>query len=276
MNDFKRYIIFTDLDGTLLDHQTYSFEGALPALSIIKDLNIPLILTSSKTSTEIQALRTQLQNKDPFIPENGGAIYIPENYFQIEFPFQKKKDDYLIIELGTSYSKLRQALKKIKLETGLPIVGFGDLMPKQLVKKTGLSSKEARLALNREYDEPFFIYNGISESNFQHLKKIISSLGLNLTMGGRFFHLMGNNDKGKAVKILISIFKNEWKEKIRTLGIGDSLNDLPMLAVVNEPILVQKPSREYDKAVLAELKPILADGVGPIGWNDVVLNLLSA
>ena len=268
------YIIFTDLDATLLDHHTYSFEAALSALKKIKDRNIPLILTSSKTRAEIEKLRTKLQNQDPFIVENGGAIYIPEKYFLIQFSFQKKQDGYLVIELGTPYPKLRQACEIIQSKTGLSLVGFGDLTPEKLVNKTGLSLEEAQLAIKRQYDEPFLIENEINESKFEQIKKIVSDLGLKLTIGGRFYHLTGENDKGKAVRMLISIFEKEWGGEITTIGIGDSLNDLPMLQAVDTAILVQTPTGEYDKAVLAKIEPTLAKGIGPEGWNEAVLKII--
>lgn len=270
----QRLIIFTDLDGTLLDHQTYTFEDAHPALKKVKDKRIPLILTSSKTRAEIEVIRHELENTDPFIVENGGAVYIPEDYFCSEFEFQKRQESYLVIELGTPYSKLREALNKIKSETSLPIVGFGDLAVQEVAKTTGLSLGKAHLALKREYDEPFFTNDEIGKSDLDQLKKIVSNFGLNLTTGGRFFHLLGDNDKGKAVKILTSVFKKEWGNQIKTVGLGDSLNDLPMLEAVDEPILVQKPNKEHDKSVLSEINPILAKGVGPVGWNDAVLSLL--
>lgn len=271
-----KYVIFTDLDGTLLDHQTYSFEAALPVLEVIKERSIPLILTSSKTRAEIEMLRSELETRDPFIVENGGAIYIPENYFHSDFLYNEKKEGYLIVELGTPYSQLRKTLNTIKSETGLPIVGFGDMTPSEVAKFTSLSLDEARLAKKRGYDEPFLIENGINVSKLEQIKKIVSDLGLKLTIGGRFYHLIGDNDKGKAVKILTSIFRKELGGEITTIGIGDSLNDLPMLEAVDKPILVQKPSREYDQHVLAQIKPILADSIGPVGWNDAVLKLLKS
>ncbi|MEE8044743.1 MAG: HAD-IIB family hydrolase, partial [Thermodesulfobacteriota bacterium] len=71
----KKYIVFTDLDGTLLDHRNYSFLQAIPALDLLKEKNIPLIICTSKTKSEIEHYRTTLQNNFPFISENGGAIY---------------------------------------------------------------------------------------------------------------------------------------------------------------------------------------------------------
>ncbi|MCK6469820.1 MAG: HAD hydrolase family protein [Candidatus Brocadia sinica] len=75
------YIIFTDLDGTLLDHSTYSFEEAREATSLVKKKNIPIVICMSKTQAGIEVYRERMGNEDPFISENGGAIIIPKGYF---------------------------------------------------------------------------------------------------------------------------------------------------------------------------------------------------
>ncbi|MCH6574886.1 MAG: HAD hydrolase family protein, partial [Bacteroidetes bacterium] len=38
-----KVVIFSDLDGTLLDHDTYSFQAASEAIELIKSKNIPLV-----------------------------------------------------------------------------------------------------------------------------------------------------------------------------------------------------------------------------------------
>ena len=79
-------IIFTDLDGTLLDLDTYSFKKAKPALKLIKkenkkEKNIAVVPCTSKTAEETKFYLKKLKIKEPFIVENGGAIYIPKGYF---------------------------------------------------------------------------------------------------------------------------------------------------------------------------------------------------
>ena len=71
-------VIFTDLDGTLLDHETYGWKEAKPALNLCKALKVPLILVSSKTRAEMNLLRHELELTSPFISENGGGIFFPE------------------------------------------------------------------------------------------------------------------------------------------------------------------------------------------------------
>ncbi|MDI6727856.1 MAG: HAD-IIB family hydrolase [Thermodesulfovibrionales bacterium] len=267
----KRLIIFTDLDGTLLDHYTYSFEKALPALTLLKEKNIPLVICSSKTRKEIEYYRRKLGNHHPFISENGGGIYIPMEYFKFQISNFKSEEngDYHVIRLGARYSDLRDAIKELQNE-GFNVKGFGDMTVEELAEIANMSLDEASMAKERDFDEPF-IFNG-SERDEQKLLEAIISKGFNYTQG-RFFHILGDSDKGKAVSILIDIYKKKLGE-ILTIAIGDSPNDIPMLEKVDYPIIVQKPDGSYNHKIdMPNL--IKADGIGPDGWNKAILKFVS-
>jgi mannosyl-3-phosphoglycerate phosphatase len=262
-------LIFTDLDGTLLDHETYSFRPALPAIRALKEKNVPLIICTSKTKAEIEETRKQLHITHPFISENGGAIFVPKKYFRLPFSFDKEDTNYLIIELGISYQRIRKVLSQIQIAFPGKVRGFGDLTAKEVASLCSLSLSKAKLAKKREYDEPFLLDDKSAEET---IEKIANRSDLHLTKGGRFYHLLGSNDKGKAVSMLKALYKKE-KGKIKTVGLGDSLNDLPMLKVVDYPVLVAKPDSGHDPSVkLYNL--IFAEGIGPYGWNKAVLELL--
>jgi mannosyl-3-phosphoglycerate phosphatase len=263
-------MFFTDLDGTLLDQETYSFEPALPALKILKEKDIPLIICTSKTRAEIEKIRSLLQNTDPFISENGGAIFIPKQYFSHQFPFGREESGYFIIELGTPYKELRKVFNHMRAHSPDKLRGFADLTAKEVADLCGFSMEEARLAKKREYDEPFILDDKSMEEG---IKKIAQRSNLHITRGGRFFHLIGGNDKGKAVLKLINVYREKIKH-IQTIALGDSLNDLPMLKAVDYPILVQKPDGSYDPSVKLD-NLILAPGRGPAGWYDAVLKILN-
>lgn len=269
MNKNPSLLVFTDLDGTLLDHKTYAFEPARPAIAILREKAIPLILCSSKTRVEIEEIREALQNAHPFIAENGAVVFIPRWYFTHPFSFHKEERDYLVIELGTPYPKLREVLKRMKKELPCRIRGFGDMGIKEVAELTRLSLAQAELAKKREYDEPFLMEGKEAEGL---VREMAGRFGLQVTRGGRFFHLLGGNDKGKAVRRLIELYGKEG-HLLQTLGVGDSLNDLPMLAAVNHPILVQKPKGGHDPAVRLD-NLVLAKGPGPQGWNQAVLEAL--
>ena len=86
---------------------------------------------------------------------------------------------------------------------------------------------------------------------------------------------LGKNDKGKAVRILTGWYKREHQEGIFTIGLGDSLNDLPLLMAVELPILVKQKSGRYENRIKRKLDPFLAKGIGPQGWNQAILEVIN-
>ena len=152
-----RIIIFTDLDGSLLDATSYSFEAAKDALSAIARLGAALILVSSKTRSEMEPLRLRLNHLHPFIVENGGALLIPNGYFPFPIEDSTPNGEYNVVEIGAPYSSLRTALGEIAEALGCRLQGFGDLSAEEVAQLTGLSSADALRATQREYDEPFVV-----------------------------------------------------------------------------------------------------------------------
>jgi mannosyl-3-phosphoglycerate phosphatase len=272
-----RYLFFTDLDGCLLDSDTYSFEAARPALDALRAIDIPVILVSGKTRAEIEPLRQRLDHHDPFIVENGAAVFVPLNTFDFPLERSRRRSTYHIIELGTPYALLRDVLKQIEDSVDTPLRGFGDLSLDDIMDETGLSRENALRAKLREFDEPFLL-DGPPQLIEEVCRQIVTR-GLCWTRGGRFFHLTGANDKGRAANILLRCYKRHWRmnglaEDLETVGIGDSLNDLALLLSVDHPVLVQKPDGSYDPDInLPGL--IRAPGIGPAGWNHAVLELLN-
>ncbi len=263
-------LVFTDLDGTLLDHDNYAYASALPAITILKEKNVPLIFCTSKTRAEIEEIQLQLDNLHPFISENGGALFIPKGYFSHRFHFTRENSHYLIVELGTPYPKLREVLNQMNTLFPGKLRGFGDLTPQEVADFCGLSLSQATLAKKREYDEPFILED---ESLEDALEEIAIRSHLQINRGGRFYHLIGNSDKGKAVLQLRDLYSQK-STNLKTVALGDSLNDLPMLKAVEYPILVQKPDGSYDSSVKLD-NLILAPGSGPKGWCRALLKLLN-
>jgi mannosyl-3-phosphoglycerate phosphatase len=259
-----KFILFTDLDGTLLDHDTYSFDEALPALRLLEKENIPLVINTSKPRGEIERYRSLLGNRHPFISENGGGIFIPDGYFSQKFRCDRTFGGYLVIEPGTPRETLRDVLRTVASETGIHLRGISDMSLPEIMEATGLDEESALLATERSYSEPFLIIGG----DEGEVVRKIAEKGYNYTRGSRFHHILGENDKGKAVRILTGIYRYE-SPSVETLGVGDSLNDLPMLKEVDYPVLVRKRGG-YDSGCLFE-KLILADGEGPSGFNSAIL-----
>ncbi len=259
------FVIFTDLDGTLLDRTTYSYAKALPTITHLLEKKAPIVFCSAKTRVEQEWYQEKLRIRAPFIVENGGAIFIPKDYFPFSFCFDKTEGTYHVIELGIPYHTIRQILAVIKAGIGLNFQGYGDISVEEVASKTGLDIEGARRARDREYSETLLIDEIPGET--QKILSAIKEAGLNYTHGGSYYSVIGDNDKGKAVTILQKLFCKKLG-KIRTIGIGDSLNDLPMLSVVDLPLLLMNSKGSWEEMKIPNLRKV--EGSGPEGWASAI------
>jgi mannosyl-3-phosphoglycerate phosphatase len=264
-----KLVIFTDLDGTLLDLETYSYEAALPSIGHLRSQDIPIIFCSAKTRAEQEVYRKELQINDPFIVENGGAVFIPKGYFPFDFEYHKAKDGYQVIELGIPYHRIREILARIRDNTDVDFRGFGDMSAEEVASLTSLDLEAAERAKAREYDETLNLKGTPDEIN--RVLNAIKKTGLNYTSGGRYYDVTGPNDKGKATRILIDLF-NRKSGQIKTIAVGDSPNDLPMLSAVDIPILVQKPGGTWEEIDIPHLHRV--EGIGPEGWTRAIEEII--
>jgi mannosyl-3-phosphoglycerate phosphatase len=258
-------IIFTDLDGTLLNHNDYSYDAALPSLKRIKKVGIPLIITTSKTRSEVEFLQQKMGISQPFIVENGGGIFIPDSTHLKNIKGGEKQDGYTLIRLGELYKNIRVLFAKMALRFRLK--GFGDMTIDEIAALAGLSEMEAERAKLREFTEPFSL---MDHEDIRAIESYAHSVGLKITRGGRFYHLLGmSQDKGTAVRKLIEIYRDHLKPAMVTsIGLGDSENDLPMLEQVDIPVLIPNPHSRQNNFSLKGL--ILAEKTGSLGWGDTV------
>ncbi len=258
MSNHTPLIVITDLDGTLLDHHTYQFTDALPALNTLKTRAIPLVLSSSKTAAEMKQLKRQLDNRDPFVVENGTGIYIPAG------------DDYELIYFGIKREQILSVIHALRAKGHANFSGFADLSIDDVMQLTGLDEERARLACEREFTEPIQWHD--TEANLDNFRKILSEKGMTAVRGGRFVSISGKVDKGKALEWLRQYYMKRYEQPPVIIALGDSDNDVPMLEKADYAIVVRSPARAAPKINHKQL--ILTDATGPSGWNDSLLSLL--
>ncbi len=251
-------IVISDLDGTLLDHHTYDHSPALPALQLLASLNVPLILSSSKTEKEIASIRTVLNNDAPYIVENGAAIHIPQSPGKTE-----------IICLGLPRARILEKLDTIRNEFANDYTGMSDMHVDEVSQLTGLNSEQAEMAKQRAYTEPFIWH---AEANrLAAFSAALSALGLSLTRGGRFYHISGTSNKGAACIELRKYYEQQYAHAPFLIALGDSDNDREMLEAADVAIRIRNPERELPTVDHKHL--ITSDEYGPSGWNQCMLAL---
>jgi len=271
----SKILVFTDLDGTLLDHN-YSYTAAKPALARLRQLNIPLILNTSKTADELFALVKELQLGHPFVVENGGAVLIPPGYFDLSPAEQAKcvrlDNGYVQLPLGKPSAAIIDILAGLRRQ-GFRFRGFADMTPEALMQETGLSRAAAVAAKQRASSEPLIWLD--TEDNLSRFENILLSSGLTLIKGGQFWHVMGPTDKAEAMKWLQVRYQEKYASDTLTLALGDSPNDREMLLAADVAVVL--PGKNPD--ALKDLKhPDIhfADQPAPAGWNSAVNQFLNS
>jgi mannosyl-3-phosphoglycerate phosphatase len=258
-------IIFTDLDGTLLNQDDYDYQAALPVLCQLKEEEIPVIPVTSKTRAEVEILRTEIGLSDPFIVENGSGIFLPKNDSRFKLTDTKIKGEYHLKQLGCDYPEARDGLKKLSQTLGCPLQGFGDLTAEDITKLTGLPVAKSKLAKTRDFTEPFvtppnFTRDEITNAAIKNSFKVV--------VGDRFSHLIGiNSGKGKAINWLMDNYQFK-DEKTITIGLGNSPNDLEMLENVQIPLVI--PGKKGVNQSLAGRGWKVAAFSGCQGWATII------
>jgi mannosyl-3-phosphoglycerate phosphatase len=262
-------LVVTDLDGTLLDETTYSFEAARPALTALKAARVPLVIATSKTRAEVDRLAAALDLHPILIVENGGALIIPAELLGGPDAAASFDDD-LVVELGTPREVLVDRLADIGRETGAAVRGFHQMSLTEVRDLTGLSSEDAELARDRHYDEPFVA----DEDRMPAIVEAASRRGLSVSRGGRFYHLSGQVDKGTAFRAILERLSQRGL-RYRSVGLGDAPNDLPFLQMVDRAILMPRAGGTVHSDLVRALPHAdRARCPGALGWNDAVLTVL--
>lgn len=263
-------VIFTDLDGTLLDHETYSADAAADALARATRDGVPVVLCSSKTLAEMRPLARRLHLPEaPLIVENGGAVWFPSSWTLPDGAPPRDADG--VVVLGATSAALRPLLETLAARVGCALRGFSAMTDAEVAERTGLPEASAALARRRGFSEPFVCDGAAIET--ARLDAEARGLGARVTRGGRFFHLTGQSDKGAAVQLV----RRAVGGTPTTLGLGDAPNDLPLLQAVDAAVIVPQIHRGPHPELVAALpQASQAPAPGPAGWNAAVLRWLAA
>lgn len=254
------YLFFSDIDGTILDHDTYSFEHSMAGIRALRARHIPLVLVSSKTCHEMQRIHDELLIDAPFIFENGGGI---------------RWHDGTVERIGMKVSGLYAMKEALEAAAGITVRFITDMDISEIVALTGLSHERAALARQRTASLPFVLLSGtgINDDDMARINRILDGKGVAITKGGRFYHLLSKDtDKGNAVVKIINSFSKGENVRITSIGIGDSENDIPMLEAVDRPYVVKKKNGLAIKTGLHNVRE--TSGIGPAGFTEAVFSVL--
>ncbi|MEI6895087.1 MAG: HAD-IIB family hydrolase [Colwellia sp.] len=276
MNKVK-HIIYSDLDGTLLDHYTYQASAAMNVLKQLEKAEIPVILNTSKTFDELEIIHRELKLTTPFIIENGAAVYIPIGTFAKQPADTVIKGNYWVKSFCLPVQHWLDLLSKQAGKFSKHYQGFSSLSDSTLSELTGLTITEAKRAKKRQYGEPIqWLGNDSSKKEFvEHML----NQGANVVQGGRFLHVGDSCDKGQALLWLTKQYQEHYRTyfnraSVCTIALGDGENDIAMLEAANIAVQVKSPVHEFP-TLHRQQRVTKTQLLGPEGWAEAIQKLLA-
>jgi mannosyl-3-phosphoglycerate phosphatase family protein len=262
-----RTLLFTDIDGTLVAHDTYDPGPSAEAVARLQQASIPVVLCSAKTRAEQVALRVLLTLDAPYVVENGAGVIFP-----IDFPGSRAGEgEQELVTFGLSYREVREGLEQAAGEAGVAVRGFGDLSVEEVSELTGLNLARAAKARTREFTETFVLADSTPERE-ERLAARLAERGMTMLRGARYWTALGRHDKTQAVRYVISRY--EEFGPVASYGVGDSVSDLGMLQAVDRPMLVQQADGSWADLDLPGL--VRLEGIGPQGWPNAAAAALNS
>lgn len=264
-------LIFTDLDGSLLDHHSYSHMAADSTLKYLEQNQIPVIPCSSKTQAEIEKLRSDLNNPHPFITENGAAVYISKSYFPIQPSDTHSQGNYWVKTFVEPHEFWLQKLNSVRDDFNGLYKPFSAMTIEEITQATDLSIEQASLAAKRQFGEPvLWLGTDAEKQQFIHA---LQNNGAHVLQGGRFLHVCGDANKGKALIWLTGVYQQLQNKPFINIAIGDSHNDIQMLDMADKALVIRSPVHSIPN--LSRVDDIyISDEVGPAGWAQGVNQIL--
>ena len=260
-------VIYTDLDGTLLDHHTYSFEEALETVHALRDRGIPIVPCTSKTRAETAEMMHAAELSGPMIVENGAAIWVPNDWGLSRPAGAEDTSEAWCHSFGPSRGMIRRQLAILSVEWGNRYQSLCDLSDKQVMAITGLDAESAARAKDRHYCETL-VWLGTPADRATFADQV-EALDLRCLQGARFVHVLGAGGKGAAVSWLHQKIRAELPDFADAVSIsaGDADNDIEMLEVTDLALLIRSPVHEPPAPKRAG-GLVISDSFGPTGWAE--------
>ncbi|MCW2473863.1 mannosyl-3-phosphoglycerate phosphatase-related protein [Candidatus Symbiopectobacterium sp. NZEC151] len=261
-------LIFSDLDGSLLDHDTYDWQPAAHWLRRLRQHRIPVIITTSKTACETLLIRRELGLEHcPFIAENGASVALPEHWHT--------HADYPCKLFSAGYVEICAVLERLRLEQSFSFSGFSTLTDSDVATLTGLPLADAKRARQRQASEPLLWHD--DDAALQRFIHLLDRHGLALTQGGRFYHVMGKGiNKGRAASWLRLQYQQVTGTTPITLSLGDGPNDIALLQSTDYAVVIKSQSQQH--ITLGEAytgKAYFTHDTGPTGWSEGLCHFIS-
>ena len=159
-----RGLLFTDLDGTLLDHDTYRPSSeALRTVDRLARRRVVTVPVSSKTAPEIAHVTRSTGLATVAVAEGGGVLVLPDATHLDGVP----RD-----QLVACLAHLRGA--------GWSVAGMSEMSVDEVRRRTDLDAESAARAMDRQASEPFVFLEGAIAPSLAEISHVVAPFGVSV------------------------------------------------------------------------------------------------
>ena len=261
MHDLRQLIVFTDIEGSLIDIQTQRWDAASAWLNRLVEHGVPIVLCSSKTAAEMILLQKELNiGPHPLIAENGAVIQLDDTWHDDEA--------WPRMILGSPHEEITHVLNQLRETEGFKFTTFSDVSEQTICELTGMNMEHAALARLHEASETLIWRD--SDERMQQFEDTLNSLGMQFVQGARFWHVLDQRGgKDQAVTLLRNRYQAREGFRRTAIGLGDGPNDAPLLDSTDYAVVIKGLNR-----MGISLKNDTPERVfhtqsgGPEGWRE--------
>jgi glycerate kinase len=245
-------LLILNLDAFDVDEET--LEAVAFTLLPLKRQQIPMLLYSRKTKSEILNICEQLAIFQPFVAENGGALYVPKGYLKLELDGFSENDKTMELPFGTTKDFIENITEKLAMISGMKSLKMTDITPLDVADILEIEIKEAERMMDRKYSQQILKAEQKTPIN-DTFKQLLNQQGLSILETEHDFSI-GHFNIEKPVQYWIELLKNKYPE-IETFAIGNDAIDAPIFKLVNQAFLLKK-EKEWEQVHADNLNMINA------------------
>jgi len=213
---------------TLIPLHGHSFRGLDEFTAVLDHEAIPAVWLTSRSRLQFDDARRKHGHTQPFIAEDGCAVYLPEGYFHLRpdlDPSRTRKaatvrlGRFTCIPIAEALPAAADALQTLSQDTGVPVVTLRSLSPRELVQNVGLPQREAELARQRDFDDIFF-FAGASDEEVQKFLAEGRNRNLQFRRHGVLWSTAIGPSVRNCIRELAKLYDRALRYHAHTLGIA--------------------------------------------------------
>jgi mannosyl-3-phosphoglycerate phosphatase family protein len=245
-----RLAVFTSVDSTLLDAQTFDAGPNRAAVRRLLAANVPVIPVSVMTFDELLPIAGDLGMRHAMVVEAGGAIA------------RWSGKAWEVEPCGPPAETLLDVVRDIEDRSGASLLVYSAMPEREAARLSGRTGEMLHASTHRRFSEPFVIETGDSEA----VRNAAAAIGFSVRKGRRFLHLCRACDQGEAFTRL----RDELQCEL-TIALGSAVVDAEFLSQADIPIILPGPDGTPDAELRATVPHArIAPAAGPHGWAAAI------